>query len=452
MDNFTVSTSWVAPGIDALNSSSENCNVGAAWIGTAIKGLTSDDLRNNVPLGLTLNYLRTLVPSNWPTTTDTDLFAWYTEYLTSPDNAQGNYTLEYILSLPLVHCHKEICTTMDWEGDPDVSGEGMIVSYYLAAVLATIYFAILVWTIVGRYDVPWTHHKIAKRGLSAVQESSNTFLDAALIFAVAMLGAATVRLYVLMTNQNEDRSTYATIGSVSMSAFSLFPALILQAVTDGQRTHILRQVLWFVAISLTIAVEIMYRTTYHAPGSRQDDPNASCADGKLQKAWLAFCEDAAIRRQLELGLTMAHIILGLQCLWWLYYLLVTITPKHWHERQGQTMFGQFFAHCRRWMRALDGIICLALMWTLLVLFRRYRSSIQDSTGYSDTDSTWTFGQVLALATWAPVFMDLVGILIYGPEKGLDKKISDNYRIVPADESRATTIEKSTYGPLHAQNV
>lgn len=54
---------------------------------------------------------------------------------------------------------------------------------------------------------------------------------------------------------------------------------------------------------------------------------------------------------------------------------------------------------------------MATMWTLLGLFETYRSSIQGSTGQSGSDNQWTFGQVLALATWAPVFVDLVGILI-----------------------------------------
>lgn len=257
MDNITVSTSWSAPGYEALNFSIANCDEGAKWVGAAMNGLTTQDLRNSIPLGLTLGYLRTLVPVNWQVYTDTDLLAWYMEVLTAPNNAAGNTTLEHILSLPLMNCNDAICREIDWEGDPDVSGEGMIISYYLAAALSTVYFSLLIWTIVGRYKVKWTEHKIASRIFSAIQESSNTFLDAALVFAVAMLGAAAVRFYKLMTDPNEDRSTYATIGSVSMSAFSLFPALILQAVTDGQRTHILRQFLWFAAITLTVAVEIM---------------------------------------------------------------------------------------------------------------------------------------------------------------------------------------------------
>ncbi|KAK9802128.1 hypothetical protein SCARD494_00061 [Seiridium cardinale] len=452
MDNYTVSTSWVAPGNALLNFSSANCDEGAAWAGAAVKGLTTEDLRNSIPLGLTISYLRTLVPHDWMNATDTDLLAWYTEVLTSPGNTQGNSTLRYILSLPLQKCGQAICSKVGWEGDPDVSGEGMIISYYLAAGLSTVYFAILVWTIVGRYNFGWTEHKITKRAVSAIQESSNTFLDAALVFAVAMLGAAAVRFYGLMTDPNEERSTYATIGSVSMSAFSLFPALILQAVTDGQRTHILRQVLWFAAISLTIAVEIMYRKTYYDLEGLPNDPDPSFENASLQRAWVEHCESFSLRKQLEWGLTTAHDILGLNCLWWLYYFIVTILPQRWHEQKGKTDVGQFFAYCRRWTRALDGLVCIAIMWALLVLFEKYRHSIQVYTGHSDADSEWTFGQVLALATWAPVFVDLVGIGIYGPEKGLDKKVSEKYRIVPAEQGQTKSLEKKSYGSLSNSDI
>ncbi|KAK6063407.1 hypothetical protein SCUP234_13393 [Seiridium cupressi] len=452
MDNHTVSTSWVAPGNALLNFSSANCDEGAAWAGAAVKGLTTEDLRNSIPLGLTISYLRTLVPDDWMNATDTDLLAWYTEVLTSPGNTQGNSTLRYILSLPLQKCGQAICSKVGWEGDPDVSGEGMIISYYLAAGLSTVYFAILVWTIVGRHNFGWTEHEITKRAVSAIQESSNTFLDAALVFAVAMLGAATVRFYGLMTDPNEERSTYATIGSVSMSAFSIFPALILQAVTDGQRTHILRQVLWFAVISLTVAVEIMYRKTYYDLEGLPNDPDPSFENATLQRAWVEHCESFGLRKQLEWGLTTAHVILGLNCLWWLYYFIVTILPQRWHEQMGKTDVGQFFAHCRRCTRALDGLVCIAIMWALLVLFEKYRHSIQVYTGHSDADSEWTFGQVLALATWAPVFVDFVGIGIYGPEKGLDKKVSEKYRIVPAEQGQTKSLEQKSYGSLSSQLV
>jgi phosphate starvation-inducible membrane PsiE len=96
-----------------------------------------------------------------------------------------------------------------------------------------------------------------KKFVGGFQESANTFLDSALIFAVAMLGAAVVRWAKAIVNPQADHSAYSLLGSVMMSAFSVFPALILQVVTDGQRGHTLRQLLWFLVIVLSITVEIM---------------------------------------------------------------------------------------------------------------------------------------------------------------------------------------------------
>lgn len=73
-----------------------------------------------------------------------------------------------------------------------------------------------------------------------------------------MLGAAVVRWVKVMGNPQTDHSAYSLLGSVMMSAFSVFPALMLQVVTDGQRGHTLRQLLWFIVIALSITVEVMY--------------------------------------------------------------------------------------------------------------------------------------------------------------------------------------------------
>ena len=65
------------------------------------------------------------------------------------------------------------------------------------------------------------------------------------------------------------------------------------------------------------------------------------------------------------------------------------------------------------MRIVNGLIAGVLMWTSLGLFQRYRDVILVSTndGGNNKDGQWTFGQVLALATWLPVAVDLASIII-----------------------------------------
>ena len=56
---------------------------------------------------------------------------------------------------------------------------------------------------------------------------------------------------------------------------------------------------------------------------------------------------------------------------------------------------------------INGVLCCAIMWALLGLFSAYRFDIHRKMGSSDEDSQWSFGQVLALATWAPVAVELI---------------------------------------------
>ncbi|KAI1880005.1 hypothetical protein JX265_001626 [Neoarthrinium moseri] len=437
--NLTLATNWTAPSLSLLNFTSQDCDEATAWAGASSEAFVTDwNKMSEIPLGLSIPYLRALLPNYWAPATETDLTLWYMQLVhneTFRNASNGyNFAMAYLLSYPMTDaCGSMICLKLGWEGDPDVSGEGMIVSYYFAAGLSTIYFAVLIWSIVGRFGHVLLDHPKVERTVSCFKESINTFLDASLIFSVAMLGAAVVRFATIRTDPNEDHSAYATLGSVAMSSFSVLPAVILQTVTDGQRTHVLRQILWFAVIVMTVGLDIMYRKTYKDPSDIDpDDLRGQYPPSQI--AWLNLCENEELRDRLRMAVTGTHALLAINTLWWVYYLLVTVLPLEVHTKMGETRIGTFFAHCRRWLRALDGIACMAMMWLLLSLFERYRHYVQLLAGRSDQDTEWTFGQVLALATWAPVLVEFWSILLYGPEKGLSRKLSSNYEVVAVTTS------------------
>ena len=59
---------------------------------------------------------------------------------------------------------------------------------------------------------------------------------------------------------------------------------------------------------------------------------------------------------------------------------------------------------------LNALAAVVLMWATLALFHRYRNDIASKAGESDEDERWSFGQILSLATWASVILDLVRII------------------------------------------
>jgi hypothetical protein len=63
------------------------------------------------------------------------------------------------------------------------------------------------------------------------------------------------------------------------------------------------------------------------------------------------------------------------------------------------------------LRAFISIACFVLMWASIGLLLSMRSFIIENVGHNDPALEWTFGQFLALATWIPLGVEWVYILI-----------------------------------------
>lgn len=80
-------------------------------------------LWDGVSIELAINYLRSMVPSNWTTPTDSDLLTWY--QLRTGGLNRGNVTYKAMIDFPLTNCSQEICPYLRWQGDPDLAGVGV---------------------------------------------------------------------------------------------------------------------------------------------------------------------------------------------------------------------------------------------------------------------------------------------------------------------------------------
>ncbi|KAK7753835.1 hypothetical protein SLS62_004201 [Diatrype stigma] len=428
------SASWVPPPLSMLEIN--DCTSGTDWVAALIRSSDNSSMLD-IPTQLTTAYLRSMIPQNWTSQpSKKDLVDWSYELL---DEQAGSLDPEYVswrkqlTEFPLKGCGQDI-----------------------SLFFATMYFIVLAATRVGIIKTASnrsSRRKCTARIIESFQESINTFLDAALIFAASMLGAALVRYASMIRSPLENYSAYELIGSVFMSAFSIFPALMLQAVSDGPRTHFIRHFLWFAVISFTIAVDVLYRKRYDELKDSYDSSHASQQQNitiEAARSGWGICEDTQIRKGIEHTLTGGHILLALNLVWWLYYLVLAAIPSRWKTAWN--------SRSRRWvirwdwrtsLRIANGSLCFAVACSFIGLFHRYRNSIHTLTSESDKDSDWQFGQVLALATWVPVGVDFLAILfckpllsyatpplryctdsvVDGPEKGMSGKISSHYRVV-----------------------
>jgi hypothetical protein len=438
-----LSTGWVPPSLSQVDTS--DCNAIIPWVGAmAQAGLTYKagfNMSREIPVQTVIQPLQSLLPRNWSLNnkmpTESDLLAWYLEVWTNSsitDPLRDDVSLTVLLT-PLIDesCLPNLCPSLGWEGDSDVSGRGMIVSYALEAALVTI-FAIffglgLVRPVqrVGARVVERVPRKLhAYNVYGAFESLAKPFLFAAMLFAIAM-NVATIYRFASAT-QHDDRSIplYGLLGSYYMAAFSILPAVLLQtAVRNEYLGHtFLRQTLWFSIIVFSITVNIMgsafttrldqLATDFNAfIDSRDTDRIATRVAVNLQNVfWIQSCVDFETIDDQDTSYTVAVAFLSVNGFWWLCNMVYLFnTHGRGFPAPVRATARRLLAwRPRRWavyLRVLNGLFACGLMWAMLGIFLQFRSDVGKTAGGSDKDSEWSFGQVLALATWASVILDFV---------------------------------------------
>ncbi|KAK1531577.1 hypothetical protein CPAR01_11226 [Colletotrichum paranaense] len=70
------------------------------------------------------------------------------------------------------------------------------------------------------------------------------------------------------------------------------------------------------------------------------------------------------------------------------------------------------------------------MWYLLFLLYRIRRKTLDITGRPSDRQSWRLGQIVALATWIPVVVELVYMCTFGKKSGREGRLPNGYEAVP----------------------
>ncbi|KAK7977108.1 hypothetical protein PG996_003180 [Apiospora saccharicola] len=72
------------------------------------------------------------------------------------------------------------------------------------------------------------------------------------------------------------------------------------------------------------------------------------------------------------------------------------------------------------------IFCLGMMWSTLFQLWYFRGYID--TGEGSTIAEWSFGQILALATWVPVLVEFGYTFGFGIREGLEGNMPTEYEV------------------------
>lgn len=76
------------------------------------------------------------------------------------------------------------------------------------------------------------------------------------------------------------------------------------------------------------------------------------------------------------------------------------------------------------LRVFIAVGYITLMWWCLTRFIALRQSIKTRAGTSSQDYVWSFGQVLGLASWVPVLVELAYVWWEGPEATIAPPVAE----------------------------
>ncbi|ROV91924.1 hypothetical protein VPNG_09751 [Cytospora leucostoma] len=445
-----VNASWEIPPLEALNIS--DCDAIGPWIAyyfTEVAGLSPEikseswisDVQTKLPIRVALKFLRSLVPNNWTTPTDGELLAWQMEFIPYM-YADGGDTFMDIGMYALYECSgSTICPNLDFSGDSDLSGIGMIISFYMVAIFVTLFYLALVPGVFETYGRESKSSKIVslyRKVASGFEESVAGFLDAMLLFAISMLVAALTRYADAIIHPNESHSLFGLQDCVFLSAYSILATLVLQSLSYDLRRQRIRMALWALLIALTITLEVFYRREYidFFDRIRKNgvSPDILSQDGQL--LWYISCQSEQLRAILQTLLTVGHWIMGINTVAGIYLMAETFLGDRWIPKlQCRARLWNIWATCKMWLRLANGLVCLTTMWAFLGLFTAYRKDVMTKAGEADQDGEWTFGQVLSLTTWVPIGIELLSVYHYGVRKGVEGKLSRRYTVIERTDTR-----------------
>lgn len=490
---------------------SRNCTAYGQWLSTLIAPNTwnkADTLSGSITTSIEL--FNSAIPDGWvftsnasgtptnftldaPTVYDTEYFGdvlqWFTTHLYSAYNAtEGQWyaDADFVNNAvwdPADKCPNEFCKAIAFTGNADLSGIGVIISYYIESSLATLYLVVFTawrikkWmkrqrkqsvpdkqkadaeSVAPRRSQPGLFRRALGRLFDALRGSLDSFHMTTTVFAFAVLVAAIImaakhaqdhrRHPVDFQNLPSGSALYDSALGLLVGLYSVFPVVTLYALLPqqdevmapktqlhdrGGRTDMRRGVL---VILWALAAALVYITPsseldYEFQGYSYVDGNGDTSD--FADALYA-CDQRGGRKYWRVLSALKYLVIGVPLLWAIItgalYLLtlkwsLKSLPKTQPTPQPATPSRRPTAR-NAWRHLVAWFNC-AIMWTILGCLTSLRQDIVEVADGLDSESNWAFGQILSIATWGPVAVDFAFLIIFGIEDGLGGRLPLDFTI------------------------
>jgi len=338
-------------------------------------------------------FVLSALPPSAEEPTKCEIMSWFENI------SQNNFTWieNHMYRAPFDACVNKTCQAITYAGNADIAGIGMLVSYCIEAVMATMYVGFRLVPMVRQHTMsPMRERDPAPRGHSlkllgqrfvdAIDFTLDNFLETALVFCFATVAAGMVIVL------SSDRP-YDMLQCTLVTGFSLSIILALWGLhRESMRQERLRNYFFAVIITLAFAEAGVVVSTGYKYITRRE---YNC----LNEVFSSFN-----RPILFFILVQAFTGLAALLVWLVIVFETPLIPAYLRE----SMLVKA-AISIPWSAIACGYGFISF-WLTLGILLRVRQLVDDRIGISDAEKSWGFGQVMALSTWLPTQVFFVHIL------------------------------------------
>lgn len=290
----------------------------------------------------------------------------------------------------------------------------MLATYIIQAILVTFYLFSILAIRLDWLPPPLQRSHTLSRTLLSVQHSTAEFLSASSIFSLSLL-IASIQSVIQFNSINP--TTWVLVLIIPLN--SILPAIILQVTASSLlRRSKGRLLLWLFIGALTLFLAIK---CYKVFGVTTINGISPC----VEVSFVAIAVFAyTVSGVLVFGIT-AYVVDSIVS-------LVRNRPGVIARLPNMVEWGTVGAS-------------LCTMWFFIGWFVNLTIKIRSRTGDNNSDSQWTFGQVLALTTWIPFMVEFAYIWWEEPLQALNGRLMAPYEVVATSEQESLLAMESSRG-------
>ncbi|KAK4209596.1 hypothetical protein QBC37DRAFT_430074 [Rhypophila decipiens] len=314
-----------------------------------------------------------------------------------------------------IECHKEVCEKLHWEGNADLAGVGMVASYIIEMALTTAFVlgvglllsARALTTDSAVLDSLFIDPKdtSTKCFSNALQTSVGVFWDTALMFAITIIIAG-------VTVSWHNSSSYYTMFFASLSSNLATAAVVVvwPLYLPNCRHITYRWAALCVVCMGNAAIATNYWLTGPDSGARAQDIHLSydwtCLSMRVHHGIQFWPHAVLLVPAFVASLVPITLLAG--------YILtaILVIQRKIRGLPSPSLDSPVFTTVSIATVFILPGICITmftLMWVSLAFLIKHRGIVAGVAGPSLQEGYWSFGQILALATWVPTLVDFFAI-------------------------------------------